>query len=522
MPASSGNRLRYYGGAEQLAGVIRPFANVPGFVKYSEDLKNSKLDRNELYKHTGLLYAFAQLQPNLSFRERDMRDALSIIAGEKKHKFKFREGQGSEWVEAIQKRLRTMLRHVAQAQSKKTPAKWVGELLARGVGVDGGDRMNADDPDDVADDGNEDEDAEEEHHDEDECVDADDGDADADDPTGDTSAPSPSEFYVWFDPELEAACRCKPGGDGTKEISSDIRVPEGAANMDPVFVRFPDGCEYELSEISVQRWQQRRQAPAAAAIWTGIREATGSPLVVKYRPDRTMLVSLTECGKQICQVKRDIFTDQTEAAKIMTALAIDYSTGAISKAGLFPMRDAKVNEARKEGRLDAKGALKRPAACSSVASPGTMLAPESVAPRSALGLPGCRNILVWGIAKSTPEHLFMASFSDENSAKANSAPILFRRPPLGQTTCVSPRPPPEKRAKRDPAEVSKRPACVAASGGPASPTSEADREQGEGDDGDDSDGPTQEQLAESSAESLGPGPDFTMYDIAVFGPRAMP
>lgn len=64
--------------------------------------------------------------------------------------------------------------------------------------------------------------------------------------------------------------------------------------------------------------------------------------------------------------------------------------------------------------------------------------------------------------------------------------------------------------------MSKRPAS-AVDDIPVAPTSEA-----ECDECDESDEATPEQQADSDLETLGSGPDFSMYDMAVFGPRSLP
>ena len=76
-------RTRFENGPAELAATISTFAKKASWMKYIEDKKDDKtkpkIDRKAIEKNKELIQALHKLQPNMSFRAVDVKDALKLV-----------------------------------------------------------------------------------------------------------------------------------------------------------------------------------------------------------------------------------------------------------------------------------------------------------------------------------------------------------------------------------------------------------------------------------------------------------
>ena len=78
-------RTRFENGPAELAATISTFAKKASWMKYIEEKKDDKtkkggkLDRKGIMQNKQLIQALHKLQPNMSFRAVDVKDALKLV-----------------------------------------------------------------------------------------------------------------------------------------------------------------------------------------------------------------------------------------------------------------------------------------------------------------------------------------------------------------------------------------------------------------------------------------------------------
>ena len=349
------SRKRWHGDAESLAGVLAKHATSVSWLRHSEDRKHPKLDKAEILKHKSLIAELRDFQENLSFTDLVMQKAFRQVLATNDSALRLSPEQHKDWVQTMGVRLRIMLRHVAQAMAKTPTPFWATSLFE--------DNKEGDENDDKE--GEEEEVAatsEAEQDDTNEC-----------DHNDDKQASSSGSWFVWYDPELEAACRCKPcQSKDDKQISSNIFAKPKANSTDSCWVRFEDGTEHELSDLTVERWSAKREVRSKDTIWDGTHLASKSQLKVAYRTDRGMLISLFQGGAQILQVSvakfSDIVDDTTKTSeKLMTEIASLYAMGKLARDDIYKERERRMKELEQSG-LVVTALRKKPGASTSKAS----------------------------------------------------------------------------------------------------------------------------------------------------------
>ena len=133
------------------------------------------------------------------------------------------------------------------------------------------------------------------------------------------------------DPESETASKSEDDPKWevifSTELMMPLRYPKGVLNAKPepglvktagledgdwVIGRWPDGYEEELP-IQVRDlkalWRGKEKDPEEGPIWTGMHSKTQHELTVDQRVDRSLLMILREQGRQICQIRVDLFGD---------------------------------------------------------------------------------------------------------------------------------------------------------------------------------------------------------------------
>ncbi len=123
-----------------------------------------------------------------------------------------------------------------------------------------------------------------------------------------------------------------------KEFASEIIVPEGSQDSDFVRARWRDGCEHEISSLTVLQWRAREAA---------IKQSKGKhpPLweeagwFVREKRDRHTLLwvgSQKEKGRQRCQIRADKCKSYEVALNVMIGVARALADG---ESDLYAVRD---------------------------------------------------------------------------------------------------------------------------------------------------------------------------------------
>lgn len=126
-------RSRYAGSAEDLAAIVAPWANSPGWLKYDETDKvaSARLDSAAAVRHKGLLAALHRAQHNLSFPKTLMYEAFKVVVSQRPE-WGLSEPDALDWAETMARRLRNMCRGVHQSCVRSKPPSWTSALAWMG------------------------------------------------------------------------------------------------------------------------------------------------------------------------------------------------------------------------------------------------------------------------------------------------------------------------------------------------------------------------------------------------------
>lgn len=408
-------RKRFGGTADALALVLTPSLKTPGSIKYSADLKG-KVNVPTLKEYKDLLLSLHKLQPNMSFTQKSMQDAVNVVLKSKNKTWKLSKSECKSFAAVVSNRIRAMCRHLHVAMHKKKAPDWVSEL---GFDMDSGMQASiaGDDEGTGADQEGHEEGGEEEEKECDEVVDEEAlkvGDEMHVIPAPKAKAPAKAatkapcnalattaatEYLFGWDTELNRAWRQTGSGKKTfREFTTDLHVKE---NEKFVFARWSDGLEKEITQLPVDLYQMTNQGNLDAAakgrrgpLWTSTHIASGLAVTITTRNDRQLLMSIFWGPAQVCQLPVNRFESQDVCLKLLTDIAVDFCSGALTKDQLYSKRDelAKDRHAvnlKARVKVDAtkdseKGCQKRPAATTEVAATSELAAgtaPAQPAPK---------------------------------------------------------------------------------------------------------------------------------------------
>jgi hypothetical protein len=280
---SSEVRSRFKGSPDDISAALADFATKPGWFKYSEEDGKGALNTKLLQSSRCVFVELHKLTENLSFSQKEMEKAMRTIGENHAAEWTMTSLQLDEQAKVMSKRLRTGCRHIAQAMRKEPQPKWVKAIFDEGAPLDGDDELKTSD-----------------------------------------------EWPIWgWDPELEAGFRkagLKPRD--VMQTTKNIKEPEDAKVSDCMLAVFPDGCEYQLAEMTVEDWRLRSETQKAIieakkhvpVLWQRKHEASGLEMQIRPRPDREMLCSLYLGTAQVCQVPLSAFSDMAAAASLLKVL----------------------------------------------------------------------------------------------------------------------------------------------------------------------------------------------------------
>lgn len=245
------SRPRFQGQAADLAAALSPHCNTTSWLRYDESktVQNTKVMPREIEKAHSILLAAHNLDPNLNFSRRLVRDAISILTEEKLTAgvFKLKECDRESYLQVMTIRFMNIMRAVSQSLKKGRTAKWVQALPWITPKLE----------DDV--------------------------------PQTQPDEPSKPAYIVRFDKFLRTAVRTSPGSS-TKEPALKLEAAPGAKHTDPVVAIWSDGWRSEVPDILTRDLGRLCEPPNAAAvataIWEGEHATTHHRLAVRKRPDK--------------------------------------------------------------------------------------------------------------------------------------------------------------------------------------------------------------------------------------------
>lgn len=277
--------------ATRIADIMVPYANVPDFLKYGEDLGKSPVQRDAIKKHLKMFMAMREIVPSLHWSQNAMKQIFQLVQTKQEASSKWSRPltpkEGTEYRDRMSKRCRTLARHIKQGEAKDS--KWLLDLITAMDGPDAGDGEHCE----------AEEQGEEEEKEHDEVVDAevekvqtdsdevDKGEAEQDDPkkaeqskldapNSETVAevaamkrPAAASWYG-FDPTICKAWRQPSTANGRREVA-DLQYPDDAADDDFPTAKFLDGDERRVVEITVGelRAKDASKLRVRGAYWVG-------------------------------------------------------------------------------------------------------------------------------------------------------------------------------------------------------------------------------------------------------------
>ena len=224
------------------------------------------LDKDAIKKAAPILQVLKKLAPQLCFAKATVVRAMEILAEEHNDKLRLEDAQKEDWVKVMDLRLRCLCYVVRAGEARKHKPDWVRELPWML------------------------------------------GEGDKDTEVALPGEERNKEYMYGWDSSVRLAWRSK-GGNGDKEYSLPIRIQDDAKETDMLTASWNDGRPWHVSCMTVGTYKQGARKPSSseAPLWIGTHNATKHKLVVVQRPDRNLLLSLQEQGKQRQQVRVDLF-----------------------------------------------------------------------------------------------------------------------------------------------------------------------------------------------------------------------
>lgn len=375
---------------DELAELLKPFVTAKKWLCYPVAM-DAPVNRLAICSHAAMIRSVDEgLGHNLSIIPKTVDAAFTLLAAELHHDLGLKPEHCADWASTMSKRLRKLLRDVAQARTKKS--SWATRIFQEAEAEEARDAEDEE--------GEEEEPASEEEGEEEEPAD-DEEDQHHDDKEGEEEAPvlkkpasampahapsSAGSGDVWmygFSWEHSEAWRClasqlnakTPNRDFTKDIFTE------AASVDaPMLARWSDGHEHEVPGLVKSQWDELLAARLGNSrknnkrIFEALRKTSGTKVFVSYRSERpgSEMYGLYEDGKQITMVLLSKFggknlddgpsESSTELAmNLALKLAKEFVDENIDKAELvrrrnlaFPSIMKKPAAAKASAKLDAE------------------------------------------------------------------------------------------------------------------------------------------------------------------------
>ena len=327
-------RPRFKGTAAEWADLMAPVAQKRSWLRYDETKKCSAAAT--LPKLIGEQHAVLEKlhEGGLIYKRSVVKDGVKLLA--ERMDFKLKESEAEDYYETMTRRVMNICRAVSQGVSKSknsnTKPPWVAALPWLRVPA-------------------------------------------AASQSNDAGATTTC-YIVGWDPSVQLAWRVPASTPEGRKEPSMRPTADKSRPKDPIVVRWADGYEHEISELTNEmlleaRCGEKKKEPTDV-FWAGEDPSTHHALVVKLRKDgpHPLLMSLYEQGRQLDNIQVRLFDqnyEATEGAKVkagkfMHGVAEAILAGKVDKKDLKQYRRAKCNEENIQWRL---GCMKKPAAAPS-------------------------------------------------------------------------------------------------------------------------------------------------------------
>ena len=297
-------RPRFKGTAAEWADLMAPVAQKRSWLRYDETKKCSAAAT--LPKLIGEQHAVLEKlhEGGLIYKRSVVKDGVKLLA--ERMDFKLKESEAEDYYETMTRRVMNICRAVSQGVSKSknsnTKPPWVAALPWLRVPA-------------------------------------------AASQSNDAGATTTC-YIVGWDPSVQLAWRVPASTPEGRKEPSMRPTADKSRPKDPIVVRWADGYEHEISELTNEmlleaRCGEKKKEPTDV-FWAGEDPLTHHALVVKLRKDgpHPLLMSLYEQGRQLDNIQVRLFDQNYEATE-----------GAKVKAGKFMQG---VAEAILAGKVDKK------------------------------------------------------------------------------------------------------------------------------------------------------------------------
>jgi hypothetical protein len=248
-------------------------------VKYDESQK-PQLNKHQILAVRDLLQPLYALQSNLCFKKRTLECALRHVAANKPDWALTKEME-KDFVETVTKRLMNILKHCSHALRKQKRPGWAHCLLHP-------------------------------------CTKPAQNSPQASAPAASCVVPVtpssagdsvPAEYFVGWNPELNAAWRCEKGTPTAKTYTKNIVSQD--SDLEPAIAIWEDGYKHPLAELTSLAWSQMQSTEKECTkakekminhIIFHIMSSGGAPITVKNRQDRSPIDVIYEGKRQTLQV----------------------------------------------------------------------------------------------------------------------------------------------------------------------------------------------------------------------------
>ena len=156
------------------------------------------------------------------------------------------------------------------------------------------------------------------------------------------------EFVYGWGEELLLGWRGLPGGKPKdRELSLAIEDDGSLADDQPVALEFDDGCKHVLVDMKMGSIRQQTMSKLKqAALWDREHKVTHHRIWAAQRVDRVLLVSSYEQGKQILQIRAELFGNLPEPQP--APVAPDHATIVKAMEFMGPLLEAYCDDTLKD------------------------------------------------------------------------------------------------------------------------------------------------------------------------------
>lgn len=345
-------RARYTGTPAQLHDAIGAYLSEPSYLAAATKLSGSYVAR-----HRALVVAMQAQQPNLSYTKKVIEDMHRIVFDAKNSEWGLDGKERRSWIQTMAARLRAMLRFTQQARLKAKPPQWLLDLgLPAHEVEDEGETEDKDEAHNKDDFKNEDQ-GKDEGKDKDDVKNEGQSDlktkrrathkktTDFKPKQHDEAKHIKYDSWIFgWDSELLMAWRHKATEpNAPKEFVKPM--PSSTTKTDPPRAVFQDGMEHtvvditngDLADLGVRAGAKKSSQQDLIGF-----TSAGESVKVGPKADRHQLMCVLLDGRQVCQIRADLFASEEKANAFMRDLALALVAGEITKAELYEKRNAKM------------------------------------------------------------------------------------------------------------------------------------------------------------------------------------